>query len=228
MVPRLCWPAGARRALRPGKTMPSPVAGPGTCPAPQLGAILHPARGTWLGWDCSPAVPQFLHLWGGPGLCAVLGLPSPASTTGLGNVGVPDLLPRRVSPSPAALETPEDDGWPSPPGHFQLSWPRHWVHPRRLRRVRLCPGHSQFFPKNFLQIHAAAAETSCRGMVADGQRTDPGTRLHPVPLPRSHSLSGRGWGFATSVLCPRRVPTTSPPRWRAHGDVYARVLDEHH
>lgn len=72
----------------------------------------------------SPAVPQFLHLWHGPGLCMVLVVPSPASPGAWGwsrlvpqpHAGVLDLL----STSP-----PQQD-WRAhrmtiTPGHLQLS-----------------------------------------------------------------------------------------------------------
>lgn len=86
---------GPRTVLAHGRP-PSPPAqqhhakrGGGTWHLPSTAARSWavPPWATWLGWDRSPAVPQCPHLRDGLALCAVSGLPFPASTTGLGNAG---------------------------------------------------------------------------------------------------------------------------------------------
>lgn len=206
MVPTLSSPAQQIHTKPSGRTRHPPSTTAQSHPAPRTGLRSGRSRGSAV---C-------------PGLCAVLGLPTNTSLGAQGwsrfvpqpHAGVPDPLPWWVSPSPTAPKTPGDGRWPSPPGHFQLSQPCHQLHPFQLRWVRFCPSHSQFFPQNFQQIHATLAKTGCCGMAADGQRTDPGTRLHLSP---SHAPAP-SLGSDGALPLVSHVPIMSPPCWQAHRD----------
>lgn len=142
-------------------------------------------------------------------MCTVL-VPSPASTAGLGNASpgawgrsglvpqlcarVPVLLPWRLSPSPAGLETPEGDGWSSPPRHFQLSRTCRWVHRLQLWWVGFCPVRSHFFYwENSANSRCGGQNREALGCcrMGKGWTQSPGCTLSPSHAP-SPSPGGDG------------------------------------
>ncbi|XP_042654895.1 uncharacterized protein LOC122153997 [Tyto alba] len=64
----------------------------------------------------------------------------------------------------------------------------------------------------------------CCGMGTGGQRTDPGTGLCLVPHPRSQFPLCKVTGLCHQ--CPS-VPTMSPTRQQAHGDIHTHVIKHH-
>lgn len=169
--------------------------------------LCHPSDQTWQ-QDLAPtwhrssepghskAVPQFPHLWHGPGLCMVLWSHPHASPGAQGwsrlvpqpHAGVLDLL----------LGThlhPQQDWRPQrmAADHHTRTFPAlpNWVHPLWLQELRLCPSHNQ---------GKLPANSCCDAMKLDhGKAKDRPWYPHPSPVLLLQSFAT---GAPVSPPCP--------------------------